>query len=236
MEKQLKKWKTATVIVAVIAIALAAVLSQSMFASPKKAADKAIDYINKNLLQNGSTAKLNKIDNEKMDLQKIMIDVGGQEFASYISMDGKYLFVQEPYDMNKTPETGSNPEMQQKEATDVEGGFKEIKDVEVCKETDKPVVYFFGSTTCPHCLWEKPIIKSVIDQFGSAVSYHENIDTDKDQDVFTKYSPGSVPTLVVGCKYYRVGSGESSGEDAEKEALTKVICRATGNLPASICQ
>lgn len=236
--EMMNRWKIATLILAIISIGLVAVFYQSiqtMFVSPEKVANKAIEYINKNLLQEGTTSKLEKVENERITMQKITIDVGGQKFASYISLDGKYLFPQEPIDMTKGQEA-TGPEMTLKAATDIEGSFKDITEVEVCKENDKPIVYFFGSASCPHCEWEKPILKSVVDQFGSAISYHENIDSQTDQDVFSKYSEGSVPTLVIGCKYYRNGSGEGIGEEAEKTALKQVICRATGNLPANICQ
>lgn len=236
MEKQMDRWKVATLILAVISVVFAVMLSQTMFASPEKVVSKAVDYINKYLVDQGVVAKLDKIENEKINLQKITLDVSGQKFASYVSLDGKYLFTQGPIDISTPPASSNNPEMTQKEATEVEGAFKEIKDVEVCKENDKPIIYFFGSSTCLHCDWEEPILKSVIEQFGSAISYHENIDSQTDQDVFFKYSSGSVPLLVVGCKYYRNGSGEGIGEVAEKDALKKVICRATGNLPADICK
>jgi thiol-disulfide isomerase/thioredoxin len=139
--------------------------------------------------------------------------------------------------MDENPTTGSSSTgTVESTGTEIEGGFKEAKDTEACMENEKPIVYFFGSTSCPHCQWEKPIIKEVVSQFGDAISYHENIDSETDMDVFSKYSTGSIPTLVIGCKYYRIGSGEASGEEAEKVALKKVICMATGNLPASICE
>lgn len=236
MENQMNRWRIATLILAVVSVVLLIMLSQTVLASPTKAAASAIDYINKYLLTAGNTAKLDKIENEKITMQKITIDVSGQKFSSYVSVDGKYLFAQEPFNISVTPSSSAQPEMVAKASTEVEGGFKDITELEVCKENDKPIVYFFGSESCPHCLWEKPVLQSVIAEFGDAVSYHENIDSTTDQDVFAKYSAGSVPQLVVGCKYYRGGSGEGIGEAAEKEALKKVICRATGNLPASICQ
>jgi hypothetical protein len=41
--------------------------------------------------------------------------------------------------------------------------------------------------------------------------------------------------LVLGCKYYRVGSGTSMGEDQEAKVLTALICDLTGNKPVDIC-
>ncbi|MFA5730022.1 MAG: thioredoxin family protein [Candidatus Paceibacterota bacterium] len=242
MKIKLDRWKIATIILAIISIVLAVLLSQTMLGSPQKAADKAIEYINKYLLSGGATATLVSVDNDKIgSLRKITIDVAGNKFGSYVSIDGKYLFASEPFDMTKDPnaegssntQTGSTVETTD---TQLDGSFSEAKDTEVCMENGKPIVYFFGSASCPHCVWEKPILKSVVDKFGDAVSYHENIDSETDIDVFNKYSTGSVPTLVIGCKYFRVGSGESAGEESEKASLQKIICLATGNQPASLCQ
>lgn len=119
-----------------------------------------------------------------------------------------------------------------------------VTDKETCLEKDKPLVYFYGSSTCPHCIWEKPIIKEVTDKFKTEIVYHENIDNQKDMDVFQKYAdinPGYVPFLVFGCKYVRVGAGEQLGTteeestELEKEALTAVLCKLTGDKPASVC-
>jgi len=243
MEKT-NRWQMATIVLAVISIVLAGLLYQkgSTVNPPKTAADqsaaeKAVAYINKNLLAAGATASLSSVDDETIGvLRKITLDVSGSKFASYVSIDGKYLFAQEPFALDKAATSGTGTGTVQNTDAKIDGGFSEAKDTEVCMENGKPIVYFFGSSTCPHCKWEEPVLKSVIDQFGDAVSYHENIDSEKDMDIFSKYSTGSVPTLVVGCKYYRVGSGEAAGEESEKTSLKKVICMATGNLPASICQ
>jgi thiol-disulfide isomerase/thioredoxin len=117
----------------------------------------------------------------------------------------------------------------------VDGNFNQIIDAQVCQENGKPIIYFFGSISCPHCKWEKPVISAVAQKFGSAISYHENIDNGKEMDVFNKYSTGSIPTVVIGCKYYRVGSGESAGVEKEVEVLTKLICNITGGYPVKVC-
>jgi len=119
-----------------------------------------------------------------------------------------------------------------------------VTDKEVCLENDKPIVYFFGSSTCPHCVWEKPIVQKVMAKFKDQVVYHENIDSDKDAEVFGRYSeinPGYIPFLILGCKYVRVGAGESLGstpeesKKLEEEALTVILCKLTEGTPASVC-
>jgi thiol-disulfide isomerase/thioredoxin len=236
-----KRWETATIILAIVSIVLAVLLSPTMFGLSNKSADKAISYINKYLLSEGATATLSSIDKERIgNFRKITVDVSGNKFGSYISVDGKYIFTSEPFDMDKNPTGNASSTAStgtvESTGTTTEGGFSEAANTEICTEDNKPIVYFFGSSGCPHCKWEEPILKSVIAQFGDAISYHENIDSQTDIDVFNKYSTGSVPTLVIGCKYYRIGSGEASGEEAEKTALKKIICTVTGNQPSSICQ
>lgn len=115
---------------------------------------------------------------------------------------------------------------------------------EICAEDGKPAVYFFGSSTCPHCLWEKPIAQKVFEEFKDQISYHENFDNDEDSSVYMKYvdiHSGYVPFLVLGCKYARMGAGENLGTNEEEskrleeEALTAVLCKLTGERPAEVC-
>jgi len=119
-----------------------------------------------------------------------------------------------------------------------------VTDKEVCLENGKSLVYFFGSSSCPHCVWEKPIVEKVAKQFGDLVDFHENVDSQADSEIFNQYSdinPGYVPFLVLGCKYARVGAGENLGKDEEEskileeQALTAIVCKLTDNKPSSVC-
>ncbi len=119
-----------------------------------------------------------------------------------------------------------------------------ITDKEIEKEDGKPIAYFFGSSSCPHCTWEKPIVKEVFDQFKNEIVYHENFDSDTDAEVFNRYAdinPGYVPFLILGGKYARMGAGENlagTEEEAkklEKEALTAILCKLTEGKPATVC-
>lgn len=119
-----------------------------------------------------------------------------------------------------------------------------ITDREILKENGKPVVYFFGSSQCSHCVWEKPIAKEVFDQFKNEIVYHEDFDSNNDTDVLAKYSdinPGYIPFLILGGKYARMGAGENLGKTPEeskkleKEALTAILCKLTEGKPAGVC-
>ena len=116
------------------------------------------------------------------------------------------------------------------------GNFFVDKNNQVCTELNRTIIYMFGSTTCPHCLWEDPVIKAVTAKFRGVISFHENIDNANDRDVFKSFSPdGFVPLVVIGCKYYRVGSGEDLGEEQETKVLTALICSLTNREPSDVC-
>lgn len=116
------------------------------------------------------------------------------------------------------------------------GNFLIDSNSEVCTELDRPVVYIFGSQNCPHCLWEDPIIKNVTSNFRGFISFHENVDNSNDREIFSKYSTqGYIPLVVIGCKYYRIGSGESFGAEQEAKILTALICSLTNKEPSSVC-
>jgi thiol-disulfide isomerase/thioredoxin len=117
------------------------------------------------------------------------------------------------------------------------GNFK-ITDQTICRENEKPVVYYFGSTSCPHCRWEHPIISGVAGNFSGYIVFHDNMDKQVDMDIYQRYNninTGYIPFLVFGCKYARVGSGESLGQDTETKVLTALMCKLTDNKPSDIC-
>ena len=115
-----------------------------------------------------------------------------------------------------------------------------ITEDEVCQENGKPIIYFFGGSFCPHCQWEHPIVEKVAKKFENYIAFHNNMDKQEaDQEVWDKYSQinqGGVPFLVFGCRYVRVGSGETAGEETEEKNLTALICKLTGGEPAAVCE
>jgi len=133
------------------------------------------------------------------------------------------------------------------------GGFLDIKNASV---SGKPLVYFFGTTWCPFCGWERPIFVNVTSRFGTWSGIKEGdmssayftsdyaivkaFEIDKaqppaqDMKVFNHYSPnGNIPVVIIGGKYFRIGSGETNGVEGEIIALTALMCKITGS-PASV--
>jgi len=192
----------------------------------EQAVNNAFEFIKKYLAP-GMELTLGDIEKEKFTFYKFNVKAGEQNVPTYISTDGKIMVFQET-DITKDPYAGTEAPTEEKvdgkNVLPSEGGFKEVEGTEVCKENGKPIVYFFGSESCPHCKWQQPVIESAIKGFGNKISFHKNIDSTDDMDIFTKYNPsGGVPTIVIGCKYYRIGSGEGSGEDADKQTITNLI-------------
>jgi len=116
------------------------------------------------------------------------------------------------------------------------GNFRNIESATI---EGKPVVYFFGTTWCPHCSWERPIFMNVTVKFSGFIDT-KAIEIDIEQpplemEIFKHYSQeGKIPVIVIGGKYFRVGSGESLGEETEANVLTALLCKAAGD-PIAEC-
>lgn len=193
--------------------------------SAQDAGARVLNFVNNNILRGSSTASLvNTV--EENGIYKVMFQVEGQNAEWRVSRDGKFVFPQ-AIDLTQAEEPAQ-------EAGTTIGSFS-VSANEACLENGKPIIYFFGSESCPHCKWEKPVMEGVMSKFEGLVSFHENIDSEKDSDVFSKYSSGGVPTIVMGCKYYRVGSGESAGVDEEANILTAITCKLTNGQPGNVC-
>jgi len=173
-------WKGVVLVLLIVCIVLAVMIYQGKNTEenskiPQASVDKAMKFINGYLLGGETSATLVKVYEEATPYYRIDINVNGTTFPSYISSNGKYIFPNEPYEIS---------DLFNDEISDADGNFKEIVNAEVCSENGKPIIYFFGLSTCPHCLWEEPIIKEVVAKFGDKISYHENIDSSNDKEIF----------------------------------------------------
>jgi len=111
------------------------------------------------------------------------------------------------------------------------GGFSDITAAAI---NGRPTFYFFGTTWCPHCAWEKPVFENVAAKFSAYAdinaTYIDSGPSDEGLLIFNHYSPdGYIPLIIIGGKYYRIGSGEQFGEEQETEILTALMCKATGS-------
>jgi thiol-disulfide isomerase/thioredoxin len=197
----------------------------------EEASERAIDLISDYLVENGTDVELlniTEVECEKLYRLEINLstDMNSQIVESYITGDGELFFTQ-GIDIDEFIARNQPPK-------EMIGGFLTRGD-EICEEDGKPIIYFFGHKRCGHCVWEHPVIENVTSDFEGYISVHDNMDSDADRDVFERYSTGHIPMIVLGCKYYRVGSGRNIGEEEEAKVLTALICNLTEGRPSEIC-
>lgn len=136
-----------------------------IFLSPQEAAEKAIKYINENLLSEGENASLIEVF-EEFGFYKIHIKIGETEYNSYVTRDGRFLFP-EVYNLEEKPKTAA-----------------EAQQTEIPK-TEKPEVELFVMSFCPFGNQAEDIIKPVKDLLGSKINLTLRYIVSKDGD---KYS------------------------------------------------
>ena len=192
--------------------------------------EKIMKYIREEILgEDGPEIFLTAPTTLENGVYKLNLKIDTSEFASYVTKDGSLLF----------PEAITLEEISAESDGETEGSIPGnflVGEDEICMEDNKPIIYFFGSQGCSYCQWEHPIVEEVTNKFSDYISFHNNMDSEEDMDIFSKYSTGGIPTLVLGCKYYRVGAGVQSGEEQETKDLTTLICELTGDQPADVCE
>jgi hypothetical protein len=132
-----------------------------------QAADKAVNYLNNNVLPAGITASLIDIS-EEGEIYKVRLEVDGIEYQSYISKDGRYLFP-DGYDLD------AEIESQQQASQDV-------------PKQEKPDVKLFVMSYCPYGLQAQKMYLPVYDLLSDKVDMgiyfvnyvmHEKIEIDE---------------------------------------------------------
>ena len=111
----------------------------------QEAVQKAIDFINKNMMSEGQTASLVSAQ-EESGLYQFKIKIGEQEFKSYVTRDGKILFPNAGIDLDSSPSTAQEPEVQE----------------EITKR-DTPDVKVFVMSYCPFGLQAMKMFLPVYD-------------------------------------------------------------------------
>ena len=198
--------------------------------TPQDIANKTMNYLNENLVAPNTTATFLSIS-ELSGLYNVTFSYQGQTLSVYVTKDGSYIFPQ----LLKLGEKIIQPSVPEQTI----GNFYVDKKIEVCKEGGKPIVYFYGSQKCALCEREAPIIRNITQLFSGYISYHENIDTDKDTEILLKYNPNAyIPFYVICCKYFGIGPGDLSGNNTQLELaqnLAALICSVTDNRPLAVC-
>lgn len=161
---------TALAGLAIVAIIIAAILVSSKSGSGFSMGNflgqsnddigkKAIDYINNNGLS-GTPATLVSVSSES-GLVKIRIKIGSNEFDSYATKDGKFLFPQ-AFNMAEAGEKNPDSSSAGKTAEEI---------IASIKKTDKPALEAFIVSRCPFGLQMQRMINEALKTIPSLADY-----------------------------------------------------------------
>ena len=123
--------------------------------SSDDAVDKAVDYINENMLQEGMLAEL-KDSGEESGLYSFKIEISGREYDSYVTKDGKMLFTMPGVNLDEPIE---KPETQTPEPADV-------------PKSEKPEVEVFVMSHCPFGTQIEKGIIPVVKLLGKKIDFN----------------------------------------------------------------
>ena len=126
-------------------------------------AEKAIKYINEKVLSGGNTASLVNVS-AAGDVYKIHLKIGDQEYDSYVTRDGKFLFPDgynlEEKSQDASQETTSEVQTETQEETNLSAAQLEVLAKCLTEKESK----FYGAYWCSWCNKEKEL-------FGAAAQY-----------------------------------------------------------------
>ena len=124
--------------------------------SGEAAADKALVFINDNLLQGQVEAELKEIS-EKAGLYSLSLNIQGQEMESYVTKDGALLFPQ-AISLEEIAGTATVPAAQQAAVPEV-------------VKSDKPIVELFVMSHCPYGTQAVKGILPVAEKLGDKIDF-----------------------------------------------------------------
>jgi len=126
--------------------------------SPEEAKAKAGEFINANLVQAGTTVDIKGIT-EEGGLYKIVVNVGGQDFDSYLTKDGTKFFPQ-VLDMKAAAAKTDTSD------TAAAGGGSEV-----AAKSDKPNVELFVMSHCPYGTQIEKGILPAVEALGDKIDF-----------------------------------------------------------------
>lgn len=167
-----KKWKYISfVLFALLIVGAFRESLQLNKSSPDIVADKAIDYINDNMLDSGEASLIEV--NEITGLYLLKLDINGLDYESYASKDGS-LFFPSAIDLNKAPSINQaaqadtrQPRAQQQAPSRVSTSTEGEPSI---GPEDAPVtILVFSDFQCPFCARVLPAVERVLEEYKGQV-------------------------------------------------------------------
>lgn len=161
-KKEINKWKIVSMIlIIVLAISFLVIGTgatgmlvsngQSNYLTKDQAGEKAVKFINDNLVQPNTTATVVSVE-ETGGIYNVSISYLQRNIPVYITKDGTDLFLSSPIDITQPiPKQETQQQQQPKETP----------------KTDKPVVQLFVMAFCPYGIQAENTMKPVVDLLGS---------------------------------------------------------------------
>jgi glutaredoxin len=176
--------------------------------SSEDMAQKAIDYINKNMLSGDTTASLVSIV-EESGLYKIHIKIGEEEYDSYVSKDGKLLFPSGFIKLEEAPITETSETEESESTSENTIPPEELTEFIYCLKDANFVIY--GANWCG---WTKKLT-DMLGGFDVIESIYVEC-TEKEELCEEKEVTGYPTILINGEKY--------QGERTFKEIAAATNC------------
>lgn len=166
------------IISALVIFTIGSLIGSVAYFFPQKGGEKtpqvvkqAVDFINEMVKVQGVSVNLISWKKEG-ELYKLNFKIGEQEYQSFVTKDGKYLF---PYAIELAQKSQQEPETQQ---TQIE-------------KREKPVVELFVMSFCPFGNQAEELMKPVIDLLGEKIDFaiHYIISKNSDGQFFSLHGP-----------------------------------------------
>ncbi len=126
-----------------IVVTGALIFTNNSNSSPKVIAQNSVDYLNKNILQKGQTATLVSFS-EESGVIKINMNVGGNNYNSYVTKDGK-IFFPEGLSLDLKP---TEPAVQNQDNSN-NSAAKTSQTCDSLAKVDKPLLEAYVVSKCP---------------------------------------------------------------------------------------
>lgn len=133
-----------------------------------KVAGKTVDYINGNLLQPGQTAVLESYSVES-GLIKLVLDINGQAYDSYVTKDGKLLFPISAVEIGESSDPSDNQQGASSE-NPIIAEFAITNKDHIRGDVSAPVTLVeFSDFECPFCEKFTPVLKKILEEYQDKV-------------------------------------------------------------------